>query len=274
MINIFKNIALISLFLSTLLFCNEIDITIGTKNRMPTFKQVIENLNSADNATDLCLYIMDGNDHNQVKTFLNKKKWNFKLIKIWKDSQVDIIKNNPGKWSIIYDFLIKQGKSPFVTYWSDDILLNSKNIFSKAVTRLNEDIQAGVAIFNFQLNQNQKFGIVLNDIGLISINFGIIKRDAYIKAKGLDSNFKFFRADNDLTNKIYLHAKYKTIINNDCRILCLGSQWKNPYAQKDSYKEDMETFKIKWDKLILKKRVLRKNSISAIYPLNSQMSYI
>ncbi|MDR3646846.1 MAG: hypothetical protein P4L22_04885 [Candidatus Babeliales bacterium] len=275
MIKILSPILFINLFIFSFVQGNgQIDIALGTKNRMDNFKLVIENLNNTYNASDLCLYIMDGNEHTQVSDFLLKNTWHFKSIKIWKDANVEIIRKNPGKWAVIYDFLIRQGSSEFVTYWSDDILLFKPNIFVKAVYRLKSSPDSGVAIFNFQLNRYAKFGIVLNDIGVISLNFGIMKRQAYIKAGGLDSNFKFFRADNDLTNKIFLKAKYKTIVNNDCKVVCITSQWKNPFSEKKHYKEDMDLFEKKWGKITLKERKLRKNSISEVYPKNSKMSFL
>lgn len=249
---------------------NEIDIALGTKNRMNTFKLVIQNLNNAQNATNLCLYIMDGNNHNEVKSFLNTKKWNFKSIRICKDSNVQKLKDNPGRWSVIYDYLIRLGKSPYVTYWSDDILISTPDVFAKAINRLQRHKDAGVAIFNFKRSPNGKFGIVINQVGLITINFGIIKREAYSKVDGLDHIYKFFRADSDLTNKIYFKGKYKTIINNDCYIQNLNSDWKNPFSQKIHYQDDMDFFDKKWSKYILRNMTLNRHSIAQIFPENNK----
>ena len=270
MIKFLLHIFLITLStFSSLKSNNEIDIALGTKNRMDTFKLVIENLNSADNARNFNLYILDGNVENEVSIFLNKKRWNFKSIKITQDSKIEIIKNNPGRWAIIYDYLIRLGKSPYVTYWSDDILMQTPDIFTKAITRLQKDKDAGIAVFNFKVTPNGSYGVVLNELGLISLNFGIMKREAYIKADGLDHSFKFFRADNDLTNRIYFYAHYKTIINNDCFIKNLNSAWKNPFAQKKHYKDDIELFEKKWNKMVLRNPSIMKKSIANVYPQNT-----
>lgn len=210
-----------------------IDIALATKNRFNLFKKAIFNLNSQINAKEICLFIMDGGESEEVKDFLDSRRWNFNSINLWKDFQVKEVRDNPGQWTTIYNFLFKQGNSPYLSYWSDDILLKEKDSFQIAIKRMQDSKDnPGCSVFPFYSpTHGEDTYLMVSEAGIVMINFGVILRKAFEEVHGLDEKFKFLCADRDLSNRIYIKG-YKTIINADRTIFHVDfkKEWRNPLS--------------------------------------------
>lgn len=247
-----------------------IDLALATKNRKELFKKTIGNLNSQSISKKISLYIMDGNENNETQDFLSSKKFKFKKIEIYKDNQIKKIKKNQGCWPIIYNFLFEKGKSKYLTYWSDDILLKDKNAFEKAIERIEHSGgKTAITLFPFILPPLSKNPyLMISEIGIPIINYGIIKREAFEEVKGLDEKFKFFCADRDLSNKLFQKG-YKTIINSDIIITHtnLKEEWRNPNSYGKHLKKARKRIASKWKKF--EKKLINYNSIEGLFTKNN-----
>jgi GT2 family glycosyltransferase len=243
-----------------------IDIALATKNRNELFKKTLDNLNSQSISKKFSLFIMNGNENDEIKEFVNSKKWNFKKIEIYKDNEINKIKKNKGNWPIIYNYLFQKGNSNYLTYWSDDILLKDKKAFEKAINRLKKTSKkTATGVFPFYSPTHGKNPyLMVSEIGIIMINFGIIKREIFEKVKGLDEKFKFFCADRDLSNKIY-EKGYKTIINSDIIVshIDLKKEWRNPLSKEEETKKARKRIESKWKKI--QKQLINYESIAGLF---------
>ena len=102
-----------------------IDVALATKNRIEQFKQTMLNLNEQTVVHKMLLYILDGNNNNEISDFIKSRQWNFSTIQINQDQQIfPNVKNL--NWPKLYNWIINQGNSPYFTYWSDDVVVNKK----------------------------------------------------------------------------------------------------------------------------------------------------
>lgn len=258
------------------IFAVDIDVALATKNRIDSFKQVVENLNQATVASDIHLYVLDGNSHNEVNAFLSDNKWRFKTVNIWREDDVAELALCRKKWAALYNFLFKKGNSPLMTYWSDDIFIMEPTMLEKVASRLwqaDDTVAASLFFYKVPGKDGAIPRVSVSETGLIGIWFGLVKRAAFEKVGGLDENYKFFCADNDLTNKLYYVGNFKTILNTDCIIdhRHIGL-WKNEFAIPMSYAADREIYFQRWNKQL--KTQFVTSCVAKIYPLDTKIKIV
>lgn len=221
-----------------------IDVAIGTKNRLDSFKLAINNLNEATNADQLCLYIMDGNSDREPTDFMQNGTWRFRSISLYSDNEVEEIVARPGVWSVIYNYLLKQGSSPYLTYWSDDILLDSSDMLQQAVEILEHvgDCASGYT-FGFAEDNTAKRLYRLPN-GLYLYAHAVLRRSSFESVGGFDESFAFYYGDSDLTTRLYKEG-FKTIVTPHFTVTRLRKQWLNPLA-RESLAVDRDLFYKKW----------------------------
>ena len=205
----------------------------------------MNSLNAVVHPEILSLYILDGNDDNDVTDFIKSHNWKFAKIKVFKESQV-FKERTRGKWPIIYNFLMKKGDSPYVTYWSDDVVPD-RNCFDNALMHIDGKKRVAAVAFAWQDGVKKPHKIYGTEMyKQPMINFGIIKRTALEGVGWLDENYNFYNADQDLSLKIW----YKNRIiarGKDCKVTHYsGKKAQNSNRSGEYYKKDCKYFVNKW----------------------------
>lgn len=221
-----------------------LDIAIGTKNRTESLKRVLFNLNSMSNAKEFAIFIMDGNEGDLVSEFINSYNWNFSNVVLYKDNEVEALRSNPGKWAIIYNFLLKNGGSPYITYWSDDIFLPNIDGIEKSIHYLNSSSSNVSTCLFPHCGSSYKTIFRHTGYGGFLIEFGIIKREFFEKCGGLDERYDFFFADTDLSNNLYLLQNSKFILSGKAKVYSKKNVWQS--SLKHSCGVDESKFFDKW----------------------------
>jgi len=219
-----------------------IDVALATKNRTQQFKRAITNLNKQTIANKIFLYVLDGNNNNEILNFTKSKNWNFAKIQINQDQQIfPGVKNL--SWPKLYNWIIAQGNSPYITYWSDDIIANNK-CFEIACNKLKSNEKYGAIIFGgYKDSRWEKIGYLTTPLQSIPcINYGLIKRNAFA---GIDETYHFYHADSDLSLKI-ISKGWTIYIENKCEINHERGEWENPASLKEVQKQDRKHFLNKW----------------------------
>ena len=100
------------------------------------------------------LFIMDGNEDNDVEDFLHSRSWSFNTISLWKQNKEFEEEVN---LTVLYDWLIKKGQSKYVGYISGDCRL-SKYICRNVISSLYSNKTCGVASFWTEiLEEDEKY---------------------------------------------------------------------------------------------------------------------
>ena len=232
----------------------KIDVTMGTYKRPQQFQDSVRSLNELNNAEEIKLFIMDGNDDDAVSEFIESNEWRFK-IKIFKESN-EIKEKHRGRWPIIYNFLMKQGKSPFITFWSDDIYPN-KDCFEIGLKRFKDADVGGVA-FAWQDGVDGKYLVYGTELHKQPmINFGLIRRDVMDAIGFIDEQYSFYNADQDLSLKIW-YKGFKLLKEAACKVTHYsGQKSDNIYRSTQSYAADSRLFASKWSYENVKKRKVK-----------------
>ena len=83
------------------------------------FQETLSSLDKSGQSVNL--FLLDGNDNDDLEKFIDSRSWSFNNISLWKDSDVTHkYKNIAG----LYDWLIRQGTSKYVGYLSSGHVVN------------------------------------------------------------------------------------------------------------------------------------------------------
>ena len=232
----------------------KIDVAMGTYKRSQQFQDSIHSLNALNNAEEIKLYIMDGNDDDAVNKFIESNEWRFK-IQIFKEAE-KIDKKHRGKWPVIYNFLMRRGKSPYVTFWSDDIF-PKKNCFEIGL-RCFEDVRVGGVAFAWRDGEGGEYLVYGTELHKQSmINFGLIRRDVMEIIGFFDEQYSFYNADQDISLKIW-YKGFKLLKEPSCKVTHYsGKKSDNIYRSLEAYAVDSRLFVSKWSYENVKKRKVK-----------------
>ena len=232
-----------------------IDVTMGTLGRKEQFRKAIRSLNEQNNANDLCLYIMDGNIDNEVGEWIAAGRWKFRLVRIVKERQV-LASGDRGLWPKIYNYLMKMGDAPLVTYWSDDIFPD-KACMEHGVRGF-RDPMVGAVAFAWCDGDKGKYRIYGTELHKqVMVNFGLFRRTVLKKVNFIDDEYKFYNADQDLSLKIW-YAGHKVIRCEQGKVVHYsGKKSDNAYRSDKHYGEDSRRFASKWSYKRVKDRSVK-----------------
>ena len=219
-----------------------IDVALATKNRTEQFKSTVINLNEQAVAHKIFLYVLDGNNNNEISDFIKSKQWNFAKIQINQDQQI-FPDTKDLNWPKLYNWIINQGNSPYVTYWSDDIIAD-KDCLKLAREKLESNEKYGAVVFGgYKDSRWEKIGHLTTPLQTIPcINYGLIKRKAFVD---IDDKYQFYHADSDLSLKI-LSEGWTIYVENKCKIDHKRGEWENPASLEEGQKKDRQRFLGKW----------------------------
>lgn len=176
-----------------------IDLVIATKNRHKEFKEAIISLKEQTIFPDCKLWILDGNNDYLTKSTLNDllESSQFEYF----SETYDFPAQNKSRWASMYNWLINKGDGEYITYWSDDIVLNDPNLLDMCI-----DLPATAIPFYTPGEGEPRLHFLdeyLPKKGIPVINVGLIDRKIWRALAGLDEQFDFYYADIDLSLRIF-----------------------------------------------------------------------
>jgi len=221
----------------------KIDVCLGTKGRFNYFKESMFSLNRQLNVGDIKVWIMDGNDNDDVQKFMDDNKWGFIGYNIVKEK--DVIKpKNFGRWPVMYNYLMQQGDFPLTTFWSDDIYPD-KECFKNGVKKF-RDNSVGAVAFAWQDGKKKIHRIYGTEVyKQVMINFGLIRRKVLERVGWIDTKYNFYNADQDLSLKIW-YSGYKVLRCPECKVTHEGHKSKNKYRGGEFHASDVKRLMSKW----------------------------
>lgn len=180
-----------------------IDICLATKNRNDEFAAALEGLLKQTIVEQITLYVMDGN--NDISN-LNILKYVLGDRMVWHHFWDNELPNKPS-WPRLYNFLAKQGKGQFVSYWSDDAIIVNDGLLEACVKNIGDHDAIAIAFKDIDRNVQPNFQL-LDDLSSDSpvVNFGLIKRSVWEMLGGLDEDFDFYYADVWLATQIIMRG--------------------------------------------------------------------
>ncbi len=214
-----------------------VDVALGTKNRT-TLLTTLENLASQTIAGQFSLFIMDGNADDRVGEVLKARAWPFARIETFRDAEA--LPGPVRTWPMIYNYLLARGSSPYLTYWSDDVVIDRVDAFEFATTRL-DDREFGAAAFAKLDPGNPCFHVPVRAFGF-SVHFGLIKRKTFEQVGGLDEGYRFWYADDDLSIRLVVSGK-RVLPLPQFQVTNSRAEWVNGDA---AFGGDRERFERTW----------------------------
>lgn len=221
-----------------------IDVCLGTIGRHACFRKSMKYLNAQRNAGELFLYIMDGNNDDGIQTHIAENQWNFKGIKVYKESEV-LDEKSRARWPVIYNYLIRKGSSPFVTFWSDDIY-PEPDCFKIGLKAFKGSRIGGVA-FAWREDKSSRYVIYGTEMHRqVMINFGLIRRSVLKKVGYIDEGYSFYNADQDLSLKIW-YSGFKIVREKRAKLTHSShKKAKNKNRTGKSNQKDINRLMNKW----------------------------
>lgn len=220
-----------------------IDIAMGTLGRFQQFKRVIHSLNDQSVSSNMRIYIMDGNDDDSVHGFMSGD-WKFNAVTIFKERSV-IDEKNWGKWPVLYNYMFKVGKSPLLTYWSDDVYPEG-DCFKIGVKRFS-DPKVGAVAFAWRDGESSPYRIYGTEMHKqVMVNFGLFRRTVMEEVGFIDEGYNFYNADQDLSLKVW-YKNYKVLRCENAKVTHhQGDKSNNKRRGGDYYKQDVQRFMNRW----------------------------
>lgn len=187
-----------------------ITVVLPTKDRPEGLKDVLASLPGAmdDLPYEVLLYL-GGKKTEDIEAVLSR----YKVDKIFYDHEV-FAPNEKFSWSKIMNHGFENAKGKWVMYGSDDIQIHPL-AFKYALEMVEGDEEVGGITF-LHRNTVEDFNGIYKDFGFDTvggksfINFGIVRKDAYVATNGFDEDYKFYWADLDLCLQLW-DAGYKII---------------------------------------------------------------
>jgi len=220
-----------------------IDVAMGTLGRFQQFKRVIHSLNDQSVSGNMHIYIMDGNEDDAVSDFM-AGNWKFHGVTIYKERSV-IKEKHWGKWPVLYNYMFKNGKSPLVTYWSDDVY-PEEGCFKTGVKRF-RDPKVGAVAFSWRDGESKPYKIYGTEMHKqVMVNFGLFRRSVMKEVNFIDEGYNFYNADQDLSLKIW-YKNYQVLRCENAKVTHhQGDKSKNKHRGGDYHAQDIQRFMNRW----------------------------
>jgi glycosyltransferase involved in cell wall biosynthesis/ADP-heptose:LPS heptosyltransferase len=179
----------------------DVSIILSTKDRAQLLDQMLTSLEDAVQDIKYELIVVEGPSSDNTSEILRKHN----VTQIY--NELECLGPGRHSWSQLYNFGFSKAKGKWAMYASDDIIF-SKNCIKNAVSRLNKQndkIAGGVFFYkNVQSRLDwDKYGIDFAHGSKLLLNYGLVRKDYFDQAGGLDEIYKFYCADSDLCYKLY-----------------------------------------------------------------------
>ena len=225
-----------------------ISIILGTFNSIHNIENLIENV--LENDEDLELVIVDGGSTDGTVEFIKSIQSNkLKLIEYGKKSSYPSFMN----------LAIKNSSHDFICQWNADaILINPWSEIIDSITNEKYDFY----IFNWKLaakisDMNDETWVQgdskidgwyledkTEDGGVLTMNYGVYKKELFTKIGLYDKKFDFWFADGDLSNRCHYFG-FKHLSLKGTKVLVLDSPKSRELQKRDkkTYDKNLKLYK-------------------------------
>jgi hypothetical protein len=227
-----------------------ITLALAVLGKTRVFKDILDNLAKQTMAPQMNVYILDGNDdRGEVEGIVNGVGA-FHSVRTWHEKE-SLPEEKWGRWPSLYNFLIHRSQDPFVTYWSD-VFPDTPYAFERAIGIASARSQVGAVVFSWRDGLGSNHCVYRSDYGNHPlINFGVIRREAFISVGGLDEEYYFYHADQDFTNAL-AHKGWDIHSDLDDSQLKVthfsGEKSANRYREAFWQGKDLNHFRSKWSR--------------------------
>jgi|GEM_PF-548144 len=181
----------------------KISLVLPTRVREKELEETLKSLSAAmqDVPYEVLLYI-----GGEMTDSLERLIGNYNIERIFFDR--DIFRpSEKFSWAKIMNHGFKNAAGEWIMYASDDIMFHPY-AFRNALTMIDDEEDLGGITF-LHRNTVEDFGGRYRNFGYDSfdgkvfVNFGIIKKDAFLKTKGFDERLQFYWADVDICMQLW-----------------------------------------------------------------------
>jgi len=169
-----------------------LSVVICTKNRLPYFKRVIENLR--EDPTEKEFIVMYSEDDKRTQD--------------WLKDQTDIIAlsdNNTKNHTSIYNKGFKAASNEYIANWTDDIIV-VPGAFDAGIEILDNDKKAAAVVFKYNPGGKTMFGYsyqIHREEKRFFLNFGIIRKSILEEFNYWNEEFPGYYTLNDFCARIF-----------------------------------------------------------------------
>jgi glycosyltransferase involved in cell wall biosynthesis len=180
-----------------------VSVVLPSKDRPEGLEEILDSLPAAmqDLEYEVLLYL-GGEQHPEVDALIEKHG----IKRVFHDPDIFA----PGEkfsWSKLMNHGFRNAGGEWVIYASDDIVFHP-GAFERALRLAEGNPRLGGITF-LHRNTVEDYGGVYKDFGYdsvggkIFINFGVIRKEAFLKTAGFDERYKFYWADVDLCLQVW-----------------------------------------------------------------------
>ncbi|MBZ0198630.1 MAG: glycosyltransferase [Ignavibacteriaceae bacterium] len=186
-----------------------VSFVVPSKNRVSGLSEFLSSLNAACVGIDyeVLLYIGGELDDSYKEAI---KKYNIK--KVFRDEEI-FGNNNPFSWTKLMNHGFSHSAGQWIMYASDDIVLHPFAV-NFALQKSTDKKIGGISFLHRNTVQNydgffKEYGFEVYGKRPF-INFGIIRKEAFVKARGFDEDIIFYAGDSDFCWRV-VESGYKII---------------------------------------------------------------
>lgn len=248
-----------------------ISVILPTKGRPGGLEEILESLPAAMGSLpyELLLYVGD-DDHSETEAIISKHG----ITRVFYDADI-FSAGEKFSWAKLVNHGFHNAQGEWIIFASDDIVFYP-DAFPQAVSAVKCETKVGGVTF-LHRNTIEDFGGIFREFGYDCmgaypfINFGIIRKSAFLKTEGFDESYRFYWADVDLCMQLW-HAGFSIIPSPyslvDHNNIVDGMKKGN---SRDIYYLDTRHFLEKWKdtRLFRGKDVLAKQRLS-LTPADSE----
>lgn len=226
-----------------------ITVALAVLGRTELLIKTLDSLSRQTLAIEMNVVLLDGNDdRREVESAIRVDSSRFNSLRVWREKEC-IPAEKRGRWPALYNFLILQSSDTFVCYWSD-VFPDNEGVFGRAVGILSDNRRIGAVAFAWRDGAHAPYCVYRTDcLNLPLINFGLIRREAFLSVGGLDEGYYFYHADQDFTNSLSKKGWdiYADPTDPSLRVTHhSGEKSANPFRQPQWVARDVKRFQSKW----------------------------
>lgn len=224
----------------------DLSIVVATKNRAALLKQMLTSLGPAVRGLSYEVIVIDGGSSDGSAEVLSSLPG----ARIF-DEERELGKGRHS-WPELYNFGFQAARGTWSIFASDDITFGP-NSFVNAIAALTKAPRRTVGGIFFYRNEIaeagwEHFGIDFLARSLPLLNYGVIRTEVFRLLEGLNTGYKFYAADGDLTYKI-ANAGFVLSPLPGCTVVHHNRLDAQKQVNLKAVEQDMGTLKRTWASL-------------------------